>query len=315
MIFSDLINSKQPVIEKEFNKLLDKAWAKQTHIGNLLVWFNNGAFKEDVAEQNKTNQFKYSPYAIGLGEEGHSENLHYKFIIQYREIGLQKKELYSDYISQFDVKEYNKELNEKHTVLIEKEGTSIQLEMLIYLKFWEADLIIKKLYQFVRILNGEDYDWHFKVCNTNRDENCTGTRQDIIRKQIKNKIQPHSKIIFDLITDTYKTQIRNSIAHSKYWFLGRSIDLGNYIKEDPHSQIQGLRFNDWINIFHNTLILHNQYIRISNIIHNRYKDFAIKHNNEFPILILEKDKSPYEAILLYNERSNDWSYKQIKSDT
>ncbi len=103
--------------------------------------------------------------------------------------------------------------------------------MLIYLKFWEADSTIKKLYQFVRILHGEPYDWYFKISESNRDKNSTGKRQDIILLKIRNRLKEFSSTLYQVIKDTYKTQIRNSIAHSNYSFLSRNIHLNNFIKK------------------------------------------------------------------------------------
>jgi hypothetical protein len=181
--------------------------------------------------------------------------------------------------------------------------------MLVYLKFWEADMIIKKLYQFVRILYGEPYDWYFKVQESSRDKNASGSRQDIIRLKIRDRLQKHSQIVCDLITNTYKTQIRNSIAHSNYSFLGRNIHPNNFIKGDPFAKLRYITFDDWIDIFHNTLVLHNQYIRMNNEINNFYAGIAKKNGNEMEIRITEKNGKHYPVILEYRPEWEDWTPK------
>jgi hypothetical protein len=68
-------------------------------------------------------------------------------------------------------------------------------------------MIIKKLYQFTRALNGEFYDWYFKVSESKRDKTSTGTRQNIIRLKIRDKVKPISTVLFDMIKLVYKAQI------------------------------------------------------------------------------------------------------------
>ena len=166
----------------------------------------NGFYEESISESNTFSEKKYNPHVIGLGPEGHSELTHYSFIHKYRTTNISKLN-YPDYLK---LHEYTSDRSKEIEELIDLEETSIQLEMLVYLKFWEADLIIKKLYQFVRILYGEPYDWYFKVQESSRDKNASGSRQDIIRLKIRDRLQKHSQIIYALITNTYKTQIRNS---------------------------------------------------------------------------------------------------------
>jgi len=299
LIFKDKLKEKQNLLRPEYDKLIDIAWKNQSHSGDLLLWYVNGFYYEHA--KNKLN-----PHAIGPGHVGHSEQAHYKFIHQYRTTYLFKVN-YHEYLKEL---EWMPEKLQKIKELIEFEETTIQLEMLIYLKFREADLIIKNFYQFVRILHGEHYDWYFKIAASARDKNNTGTRQNLIRKKIRDKIKNVSPIICDLIKNSYKTQIRNSIAHSNYSFLGRQIHLNNYIENDPHSQIKTISFDEWIDIFHNTLVLYNEYIRMKNIIHKKYADIAIENGNTINIQITEKKGTWYTLPLKYRKECNDWRYKQ-----
>lgn len=309
MIFKDKLEEKGRLIKSEIDKLLDIAWKNQAHVGDLLLLHINGFYQEDTLIWNENHpENKLNPHVIGPGSEGHSEQAHYSFIHKYRTTNISEY-TYPEYLK---LHEWTQERKEEIDKLVDIEETSIQLEMLIYLKFWEADMIIKKLYQFTRILNGEHYDWYFKICESNRDKLCTGTRQDIIRKKIRDKIKSHSKILYQVIKDTYKTQIRNSIAHSNYSFLGRNIHLNNFIKDDPHSNISSLSFDEWVDIFHNTIVLHNEYIRMNNLINEHYAQIAKKHNNIMEILITEKDGKQYPLYIEYRPEWKDWGYKQDK---
>jgi hypothetical protein len=181
--------------------------------------------------------------------------------------------------------------------------------MMIYLKIWEADMTIKKLYEFVRILSGEHYDWYFKISESARDKGAL-TRQQIIRKLVRSKVDKISPILSKLIMDTYNTQIRNSIAHSNFYMAGRNIGLNNYIEEDKANQLHNVSFDEWINIFHKTIILYNELIWLSNQTNIIYGDRALS-GETIEIQITEKIRKPYNLELEYRGAYKDWHFKQI----
>ena len=299
------MKEREKILNPEFDRLIELAWKNQSHFGDLLLVHINGFYEASISKQNAHSGKKYNPHVIGPGPEGHSEFAHYSFINKYRTTNISKLN-YSEYLK---LHEYTPERSKEIDELVDLEETSIQLEMLVYLKFWEADMIIKKLYQFVRILNGEPYDWYFKVQGSLRDKNSSGSRQEIIRLKICDKLQNHSPIVCDLIRNTYKTQIRNSIAHSNYSFLGRNIHPNNFIEGDQFAQLRYITFDDWINIFHNTLVLHNQYIRMNNEINDFYAGIAKENGNEMEIRITEKSGKQYPVIVEYRPEYKEWNPK------
>lgn len=304
MIFRDKFDENSKPISAEFDRLLELGMKTQNHEGDLLLYHINGFFDNMISRYSANNSNRINPHVIGLGMEGFSEITHYKFIHQYRTTNR----------SQLTLEEYHKEVawakgkEEKVNQLIEYEELSIQLEMLVYLKFWESDMTIKRLYQLTRILHGEPYDWYFKIQESPRDNDCTGSRQDIIRKLIRDRLIKISPIISELITNTYKTQIRNAIAHSNYTFMGRSIVLTNFIEKDIHSQLSSILFDDWINIFHNTLVLHNECIRIGNIINEYYAKEALNNSGLSEVFITEKQGKQYKLPIKYRQDINVWNY-------
>lgn len=304
MIFKEKIIKTESVIRPEMQRLLELANKNQNHNGDLLLWHVNG-FYDETALQFDSSKRKKNPHVVGQGYEGHSEHTHYKFIHEYRTKNISVMS-YEEYLE--NIKFKNRKFTKEQENLKFKEEVSVQTEMLIYLKFWEADLIIKRLYQFARILDGEHYDWYFKLSSNPKVEDTTGKRHVVIRELIRDKIQPHSQIIADLIKNTYKTQIRNAIAHSNYWIVNRIIALTNYKKNDPYSQLRNVSFEEWIDIFHNTLILHNELIRIGTLINKVYAKNAAIINNVMPILITEKSGKQYELPLEYRAGFKDWSY-------
>jgi len=302
MLFKDLIIKKNQELSSDFDKLFQNILHKQTHSGDLLLVQVNGFYNpEAYTWDNIPNR---DPYMIGIGYDGHSDLFHYKFIDLYRN-GSLSPFTYNEYLEKHIWSEGRmKEIDE----LEQKEGLFIQLEMLIYLKIWEADLFIKKFYQVTNLSLGLPYDWHFKIAESNRDKGATGKREELIRKHIRDRLKDNYPSIYTAMKNAYKTQIRNSIAHSRYFCSGRYIHLTNYIKEDPSSQLQVLPFNDWIDIFHDTMAIYNQLIGFCNKI-DAYYSGQIKNVNDTVEVRLNR-REPEEKVQLiklqYRKDFNDW---------
>ena len=278
MLFKDKLHTISQNLNLEFKDLFTMLLQKQSHVGDLLLVGENGFyFPESKTWDN--DEKKYSPYAIGEGQEGHSASLHYEFIHQYR------SSVICNYTCADYLKIISSESEQKTENFIKQESYTIQLEMLIYLKIWESDTFIKRFYQLARLLYNEPYDWHFRIQESNRDRSATGKRDDIIRNKIRDRLQKDFPCIYDAFKLTYKTQIRNSIAHSKYSFLGRNIHLNNYIKNDPSSPLHGLTFNEWIEIFHTTMIIYNEYIGLFEDINQYYTNLAKSNDNKIEVRI------------------------------
>jgi hypothetical protein len=158
MLFKDILNKHAPLIRHDFRRLVASAMEKQQHPGDMLLWLNNGTYDESVTKFRHPEPGEtYSPYVIGTHEVGHSEHSHYRFIQQYRTTNLQ--ESHAKYLKSLEYPggKYSQEHSKKRDKLEEDEENSISLEMLIYLKIWESDNIIKKLYELVRLAHGESY--------------------------------------------------------------------------------------------------------------------------------------------------------------
>lgn len=305
MLFNDILNTKTNNIQPEFDKLFNDILKNQTHDGDLLLIKVNGFYNPEVHSWLNLKE-KLCPYMIGPNMEGHSDNLHYEFIHNYR----------TSAISQYTHPDYLKLLkwDPVRTQDIDKltniEALTIQLEMLVYLKIWEADFFIKKLYQLTRLSQGENYDWHFSIAESNRVKNATGTRNIVIRTLIRDRLKDNYPQIYSAIKNAYKSQIRNSIAHSQYSFLGRNIHPNNYIKNEIASQIIFLSFDEWIDMFHDTMIIYNQIIRLFHKVDSIYANFAFENNLLKEVRIKRTDpenKTEYH-LLKYIPELADWRW-------
>ena len=278
MIFIEKINERGVILHSAFDKLFDLVIKNQVHPGDLLLVNENGFYNPEFTKNNNFGN-EILPYTIGPNNEMYSEQTHFDFIDSYRKT-YECQFTYNEYLNKI---KWNPEESDNIDKLIFQEGLSIQLEMLIYLKIWESDLFIKRLYQLVRLSSGIEYDWEFKISESNREKNCTGIRNEIIRKKIRDKLKLTIPDLYYSIKKAYKTQVRNSIAHSNYSILDRNILLNNYIEGDVINILISLNFDEWIEIFHETMILYNEYVGFLNKVNSYYVELAKSNNNKIEV--------------------------------
>lgn len=293
MLFNELIIKTNNLLQPEFDRLFFKAMKNQTHEGDMLILSENGFYLPEALTWDNLDE-PISPYMLGPSNEGHSEMTHYRFINHYRKTSVAHIE-YSEYLK---LVEYSESRSAEIDKLNAIEETTINFEMLIYLKIWEADTFIKKLYQLVRLATGQPYDWHFKIQESNRDNDATGKRDHIIRKLIRTPLENEFPNIFNAFKNSYHSQVRNSIAHSKYSIIGRHIQINNFIKEDPASQLKVISFDRWTEIFNNTLALYNQLIGLFNKTQKAYYNKALQNGLIHQIRITNDSEITFRTLKL-----------------
>jgi hypothetical protein len=308
MLFQELFTERRERIGKEFDQLFEQAVNNQTHSGDLLLIELNGSYEREAKEWDNIED--KNPYMYGPRTEGWSDLSHYEFINAYR--SFVHKDSHADYVKRH---EWSEEKNNEIRQLEKNESLSIQLEMLVYLKIWEADLFIKRLYQIVRLKQGLHYDWHFRIMESNRDktedevDKPIGTRDEIIRKMIRNPLEKEYPEIFKAIKNAFNSQLRNSIAHSKYSLASRYIHLNNSIKKDPYAQTQVISFDDWISKIHDTLTIYDQLINFMNKVQAYYINRVKGNSNlaqEIRINRLDPEPVTRYGIVRYRKEFNDW---------
>jgi len=303
MIFKDILNEKYQKLIPEFDRLLRACYENQTHPGDLLLVHQNGFYNAEIHKWNNISE-TLSPYCMGPDNELHSENTHFKFIEQYVNGNLSERS-FADYseLIKHDITNF-KNLE----VLTNTESYGIQIEMLIYLKIWESDTFIKSFYQLARLLLGEHYDWHFKITEKQQNSNSTGTRGNIIRDQIKDKLMSFSPILYNSFDNSYKSQIRNAIAHSQYITIGRTITLNNFDKENKYNLLPSISFDKWTDIFHETIALHSLYNKMLANVLEIYGRIALRNNNCFEVRINREDPfvSTVYRRIQFDPRTGYW---------
>ena len=303
MLFKNILDQKTAAIQPVFDKLLEDTFSNQTHPGDLLLIQVNGFYNSDTHKWTNIEP-KLSPYMIGPNKEGHSEVLHHQFIGNYVK-GAISQQIYADYQK---LHEWSTERAKEIEELAKDEAYSVQMEMMLYLKIWEGDSFIKKFYQITQLNSGLPYDWHFSIAESSRDKDATGTRDKIIRKEIRDKLKDGYPSIYEMFNNSYKSQVRNSIAHSKYSIHGRYIHLNNAIENDPYSQIEVISFDEWVDIMHDTLVIYNQQTRLLNIINEFYSNLSKKFDLTMEVRINRKVTtiSTEYHILKHRPEWGDW---------
>lgn len=302
MLFKDILDNKTALLSGEFDALFDEIIARQSHPCDLLLVRENGICNLDVYMWDNIQNL--SPYMIGPGMEGHSEQSHYKFIHRYR--------VENVYKNNFDVYKnevkWDKDKQERIRELKEWEGITIELEMLAYLKIWEADMFIKKLHQLVLLSKGLPYDWNFKIKESNRDKGATGKR-DVLIRNVKQSLSNRYPNIHNAFHNAYRTQIRNAIAHSTYALMDRYISLNNFVADDPYSQLKNIPFDEWIDLFHDTLIIYNELIRFFRKIDFHYRQMARENGRVVKVRIsrLHPNEELEYRALYYNGMRWSWN--------
>lgn len=273
MIVAELLEENNPAVREAIDELFAAAESNQTHEQDIFLVDQHGFYQELLAQPEVREEHELSPYVIGPDYVGHAEATSYEFINWYRQ---------SHRVDRDGLQEsLGDEEFEQHERLM------LEIEKNIYLKFWESDLILKRLYQLSRLVNGESYDWHFYISPDPRDG---PSKHEIIRKEVRDEVEEECPSFYSVVKDNYKTQIRNAIAHSQYAFLGRSIHYLNY-SEDPkaHCPIRAMPFDEWYDLFSNTILLHNELIRAFKEYRARFREKALANGNRLEVRITRYD--------------------------
>lgn len=303
MLFKEILDSKTAILSQSFDKLFDDIVHGDSHHGDLLLINALANYREDILNWNVPGH-KFQPFVLGQGSEERSELTHYRFIHNYRTKNMVNTSK-DEYLTKF-----GQAMQTEEDIL--KEEINIQTEMLIYLKIWESDLFIAKYYQIARIANNEPYDWYFKIKSHNREENTTGTREQIIRNKIRDSFKTSYPSIYNAFKTAYITQLRNSIAHSKYAFIGQNINLNNYGKNDPASQLHSIEISQWLDIFHESMILYNELIKFEKKIIEHYQKVALLNDNLIEVKISGKSATEPDsfAVLKYDTARKRWDWRR-----
>jgi hypothetical protein len=291
MLFNDILKEKYDQLAPVFNKLFDLAIKNQTHSGDLLLVMENAHLTEesDPDDNEKVKLF----YNIGPTMDYHCETANHNFIKQYIRSVITMP--YEDYKA---LHVYSPEKSKEIDDILFEESNTIQVEMLIYLKIWEGEAFLKKMYQVSRLVTGQDYDWHLRI--THKKKKAREMERHELLTKLKENLQQGVPELFDVVNRVHRSQLRNAIAHSQYAMLGRNIMLNNQNKRNSEHQ-HGFDFNEWVDLFHDTLTIYTLY----EVMFDKVKEYYFEKEVRVTRLYPEERRS---LILLYSrEYFKDWS--------
>lgn len=293
MIFNKTLDARHPAIKEAVTELFDAAFKNQTHEQDLLLILEHGFYEAKNDGTVFNGGMRFSPFVIGPKDIGYSLQTNFEFYNWYRTSHLVDKE-------EFDRKKEEPEVQEF-------EKTTIHLEKMVYLKFWESDMMLKELYQLTELAIGKPYDWYLNI-PTNPKE---GSKQELIREEIRDKIISVCPKFYSLIKENYKSQLRNAIAHSQYGFMGRTVQYLNFSKDkNAHCPISHLPFEDWSNCFHDTLLLYNDIISGLNKYRDHYHQKTLDNNNGIEIRICKKNDTTQTKELGIRRGFKAWAWRE-----
>lgn len=215
----------------------------------------------------------------------------YDFIDEYRKENLTSKKEFDEY------KESIKNDVAKRKELTRDELITIQLEQLIYLKFWESNFVIRQFYQLARLANGEDYDWDFDMTNK--------SRRRVLIDLVRNRIEPLSKSFAELFDSCYKSQIRNAIAHSLCHTIGDTLVFTNF-QHNKDDNISSLSFEEWSPYIHKTLVIFDEMIGMRQRVDKFYRSIALKSNYKLLFRLKTKSHDEVRTIEYFPGELNSW---------
>jgi hypothetical protein len=288
MIFEETLQEYDEYVKEAVDELFLKAFLNQKYETDLLLVFQN-ALKNNI-DETTLERLNITPYQIGNGIIEFRYSSFYKFINHYRKMIVKKNE-------------HRNELEKKAITRNDIYDYLIEQELLIYMKFWETDLILRRLYNISRLAQGIEYCWEY-------EQSFYDDRRKLVRDEIQKNIKIIAPKFYVLIDDIYNRQIRNAIAHSQYYLMYDSINLTNK-EENPHYILESISYSDWEILFHKNLLFYNHYIRCTNEYKSKYQEKVM--NKKFGLLINlpESDESGNikTGWLKYDKNNEVWYYE------
>lgn len=232
-----------------------------------------------------------NPYVIGVGEEGWAAKTQYEYFNFHRLTFVHQKP--REHFIKEEI-QLNDGLGEYHI--------NIQQEMLVYLKFWESDFILKQLYNLShRLLHGSHYDWHIDLRKSGR--------KNLIENQIIDSCKRKSPKFHSYISSAYNRQIRNAVAHSQFYLIDDRIHFNNHDPSDNHC-LKVLKIVEWERFFHRTIAFYNSLIGCSIRYELDFKEKARKNESGISLRVTKLNKE--ESVMTLNIENDRWRIVKVE---
>lgn len=261
------------------DELWDAAFKNQKNENDLALILANGSMNNFPEETLK--RLKITNYQIGHDFVHFRYNTFFDFFMQYK--GLRDEDEYQLI--------HDKQLHNE---------TMTQMQLLAYMKFWETDLILKRLYNLARLSQGKDFMWNVSQKELNE-------RRTLVKDEIQNPVKDLCPHFFDFIESVYSRQLRNAIAHSQYYILYDSINLTNK-EESKYYELDSITFEKWDEIFTKVILMHNHMINNFNKNHDFFARKSIQKHNGLLVYFPENDERGLKKTgwIKWDEERHTW---------
>jgi hypothetical protein len=291
MLFTETFNKLQSYVSHPIDLLFDMAFKNQTHESDLFLVLQNGFYNYKDPDM-VFDGVKMSPYTIGFDDDRLAEQTQFEFYSVYRGRQVTDKAAYLGKLVDDDDLQHG-------------ERISVQLEMMLFLKFWESDRIMKILLMLVKLANKESFDWELQINNL-KDNNKKVGRSAILETILPRDSFTNCPEFSDLVTTCFNSQIRNSVAHSQFFFMGRTVSFTNFEKGKSYNNISFITFEKWEEFVHLTILFYNSLIQNTNKFYKHYCQKA--EASEFGLPIRVTKSSGNNEIRWYAYDGFRWSW-------
>lgn len=201
--FSEITNEVESLIDNALYQLF------LNYPEDYVLFMASGEFDEIIARDRTLN---LSPYTIsGHNIENYYDSTRQHFLCEFLNT-------YYSFADRNELKDDEYRMN---------------IEFLIYTHIWEAKPFLKRLYRLANLLCGKEYDWKIQIPSIGKS--------NFIKNKIIKPFNASNCILGKIISDNYKTDLRNAIAHSDY-----QIDIiSKEITYNSKTVLCNTSFNDW----------------------------------------------------------------------
>jgi len=187
-----------PIVRDAVIELFEHCIKKECRPNEFLIFLEGGHYENEMQFSEK-----YSKYILGGGFANAKDLDRISFIETYLKIPFEES--------------FVQATNDQDKFDIRR--SSLNLELMIYVHFWESKVFIRNLRQLAILSEGKEYDWHL---NPKPEKT-----YEYIRDNIRTIFEQQNLKIFDVIKKCYRNQIRNAFAHSDLYFSNNNIHLDN----------------------------------------------------------------------------------------
>jgi len=289
MLYVHLIKKFQPKVRKAVRQLFANAYKHQTDEFDLLLILENGMKDDLLFERNKrvSRSQRISPYIIGPHYQYYAEMTQYDFYDIYRKLNTKNN----------NRKSYLKKIRGNRSSEAQY-SIATQIELMQYLKLFESNRFLERLYKLVQLSNGNNYPWSYQIKKND-------SRSKIILNDIRDKSKTKSPLFYNLMKEIYLSQIRNAVAHSQYFILSIDINFLNY-EPKKHAPLYFVKIEDWEDRFHKLVSFYNEFIHCLKLYDYIYKRQALNKHFGLPLRALNLDDKEITQWFRYNTDLDRW---------